>query len=55
MNDFLISMFIDNELAIDEKIEFVEEVHGCEAFKDETVELLRQEKLLRGEIGLLDH
>jgi hypothetical protein len=49
MNDYLISMFIDNELDLDEKLEFVEIVHDDRSFKDETVELLRQEKLLRSD------
>jgi hypothetical protein len=42
-------MFIDNELTLDDKIEFVEEVQGSRPFKDETIELLRQEKLLRSD------
>jgi hypothetical protein len=49
MKDYFISMFIDNELDLDEKIGFVEEVHKDRAFKDETIELLEQEKHLRGE------
>ncbi|HOG18260.1 MAG: hypothetical protein A4E73_01817 [Syntrophaceae bacterium PtaU1.Bin231] len=49
MNSQIISLFIDDELTLDEKIEFVEEVHGSKPFKDETVALLRQEKLLRAE------
>ncbi len=48
MKDYLISMFVDNELDIDEKIEFVENVHGNKPFKDEAVEFLVQEKLLQG-------
>ncbi len=47
MSSHMISMFIDNELTLDDKIEFVEEVHGSQPFKDEAIELLRQEKLLR--------
>jgi len=47
MNHPIISLFIDDELTLDEKIEFVEEVHGSKLFTDEAVELLRQEKLLR--------
>lgn len=46
MKDYLISMFVDNELDLDEKIEFVEIVHENKIFKDETVDLLEQEKLL---------
>lgn len=49
MNDPLISLFIDDELTLDDKIEFVEAVHGSEPFKDETVDLLRQEKRLRSD------
>jgi hypothetical protein len=47
MNDYLISQFIDNEMDLDEKITFVETVHGSEQFCTETVALLQQEKLLR--------
>ncbi len=47
MKDHLISMFIDNELALDEKIEFVETVHSAGVFKEEAVDLLHQETLIR--------
>lgn len=50
MNDYLISMFVDNELDIEEKIEFVETVHRNTSFKDETVELLDQERLLHSDM-----
>jgi hypothetical protein len=50
-NDFLISMFIDNELDLDGKIEFVERVHESAEFKDEAVSLLGQEKLLRTDMA----
>ena len=50
MKDYLISSYIDDELDLDEKIEFVETVHAHLGFKDETVELLHQEKLVRGEV-----
>ncbi len=50
MKDYLISMFIDNELDLDEKIDFVETVHGEQAFKDVAIDLLEQEKLLYGEM-----
>lgn len=46
MKDYLISMFIDNELDLDEKIVFVETVHEEQKFKEETLDLLQQEKLL---------
>lgn len=50
MKDYLISMFIDNELNMDEKILFVEAVHGDRPFKDETVSLIGQEKMLRADM-----
>lgn len=40
-------MFIDDELDLDDKLEFVERVHGDGSLKDEAIELLHQEKLLR--------
>ncbi len=46
MKDYLISMFIDNELNLDEKIVFVETVHEEREFKEDALELLQQEKLL---------
>jgi hypothetical protein len=49
MNNFLISMFIDNELTLDDKLEFVKRVHEDSSFTDETVELVRQEKLIRSD------
>ena len=50
MQDYLISMFIDDELNLDNKIEFVETVHEDRKFKDETVDFLRQEKVIRAEV-----
>ena len=50
MKDYLISSYIDDELDLDEKIEFVETVHDQPAFKDDTVDLLHQEKLVRGDV-----
>jgi hypothetical protein len=47
MKDYMISMFIDDELDIDEKIELVESVHAEAAVKNEIVHLLQQEKLIR--------
>ncbi len=52
MKDYLISLYIDNELDLDEKIEFVETVHGNARFKDETIELLDQEKTLRADLNV---
>jgi hypothetical protein len=46
MKDYMISMFIDDELDLDEKIEFVETVHSDTAVKKETINLLQQEKLI---------
>lgn len=51
MKDYLISMFIDNELNLDEKIDFVETVHKEQGFKDEALDLLEQEKLLQAELA----
>jgi hypothetical protein len=50
MMGHMISMFIDDELGIDDKIDFVERVHGDKTFKDESIGLLHQEKLLRSEV-----
>lgn len=44
--EHLISMYIDNELSLEEKILFVEQVHARRAYKDEALSLLEQEKLL---------
>ena len=44
---YLISMFIDNEMDLDEKIEFVKKVHEEDGFYDESLELLQQEKFIR--------
>jgi hypothetical protein len=49
MDEYIISMFIDDELDLDEKIEFVEKVHESAEFKDETIAFLTQEKELRTE------
>ena len=50
MRDYLISSYIDDELDLDEKIDFVETVHSHVHYKDETVDLLHQEKQVRGEV-----
>ncbi|MGD9366139.1 MAG: glycogen-binding domain-containing protein [Desulfobacteraceae bacterium] len=47
MTEYLISMFIDNELDLDEKIQFLEIIHSDSAYKAETVDLICQEKELR--------
>ncbi len=46
MSDYLISLFIDDEMDLDEKIEFVKTVHDSRAYTLEAVALLDQEKLL---------
>ncbi|MFH0781745.1 MAG: glycogen-binding domain-containing protein [Pseudomonadota bacterium] len=46
MNDYLISLFIDDEMDIDEKIVFVETVHADRPFSLEAIALLEQEKQL---------
>jgi hypothetical protein len=46
----LISMFIDDELDLDEKIGFVERVHGDRDFKNESIELLNMEKIIRADV-----
>ena len=48
--NYYISMFIDNELSLDEKIDFVKKVHKEEKFYSESVDLLEQEKLLRSDV-----
>ena len=50
MKDDLISGYIDNELSLDEKIYFVEIVHEKASFKASAVDLLNQEKLIRGDV-----
>ena len=50
MKDELVSMFIDDEMDLDEKIEFVEQVHTDAVFKASTIEFLHLEKDLRGEV-----
>jgi hypothetical protein len=50
MEDYLISMFIDDELDLDDKIVFVEAVHSDKDFKDESIDLLQQEKVIRSEV-----
>ena len=50
MKDYLISCYIDDELDLDDKIEFVETVHENVSLKDEAVELLHQEKQIRSKV-----
>lgn len=50
MRDELISMFIDDELDLDEKVDFVRQVRADEAFTDRVIEFLSLEKDLRSEV-----
>jgi len=49
MKDDLISLFIDDEMDLDNKIEFVETVHESKPFADDAIDLLQQEKMLTSE------
>jgi hypothetical protein len=49
--NYLISMYIDNELTIDDKIVFVEHVHADQGFTDDAVSFLEQEKALRSTLA----
>lgn len=46
MKEELISLFIDDELDVDGKTDFVETIHADPVFAKETLDFLRQEKLL---------
>ena len=50
MDNYYISMFIDDELGLDEKIEFVKGIHEDKEIYEESLELLEQEKLLESEM-----
>ena len=45
--DYLGSMYIDNELDLEEKVQFIEKIHSEQEFYQQTVDLLVQEKQLR--------
>ena len=45
--DYLSSMFIDNEMDLDEKKRFVEKVRSDRAFYTQTLDLLTQDRLLQ--------
>lgn len=45
--NYLGSMYIDNELDLGEKVQFIEKIRSEEPFFQETVDLLLQEKMLR--------
>ncbi len=47
MMDYLSSMYIDNEMDLDEKKQFIEKVRSDQAFYTQTLELLVQEQLVR--------
>ena len=47
MMDYLSSMYIDNEMDLDEKKQFVEKVRSDQAFYTQTLELLVQEQQLQ--------
>jgi hypothetical protein len=51
--NYLISKFIDNELDLDDKIEFVGRVHEDRIFKDESIKLIGMEKIIRADV--VDH
>lgn len=50
MMNHLISMFIDDELDMEEKIELMENVHRDKSFKDESIELLSLEQRIRSKV-----
>jgi len=45
--EHLISMYIDNELSLEDKIVFVEHIHADQSFTENAVSFLKQEKALR--------
>ncbi|MDW7772409.1 MAG: glycogen-binding domain-containing protein [Desulfobulbaceae bacterium] len=49
--NYYISMYIDNELSLDEKIQFINLVHDDTAYKKEAVSFVEQEKLLAGALN----
>lgn len=51
MNEALISQFIDDELDLQEKIDFVQQVHENRQAKDAAIGLLQQEQLLRAPVA----
>lgn len=48
--NYYISMFIDNELGLDEKIDFLKNIHEDKDVYEESIELLEQEKVLGSDI-----
>jgi len=45
--DYLASMYIDNEMNLDEKLQFIDRIHSQPVFCEDTRALLLQEKMLR--------
>jgi len=52
--DYLSSMYIDNEMDLDEKKKFVEKVRSDQGFYTQTLDLLAQEQLLQKHPGLVE-
>jgi len=50
VKDHLISTFIDDELSLDEKIQFVQAVGRNSAFRDAALTLIEQERWLRSDV-----
>lgn len=44
--DHFISMYIDDEMSLEEKILFINTIHGDETYRNDTVSMLEQEKKL---------
>ncbi|MDH3327909.1 MAG: glycogen-binding domain-containing protein [Desulfobulbaceae bacterium] len=44
--NYFTSMYIDNELSLNEKIDFIKLIHDNEEFKDEAISFIEQEKML---------
>ena len=51
MERYIISQFIDDELSLDEKCEFIGKIHGDPAFREDALQLLAQERIIRGEVA----
>ena len=50
--NYLISMFIDNELELKEKVEFLKTIREDNGFYEESLALLDQEQMIRSEMDL---
>ena len=51
--NYNISMFLDDEMNIDDKIDFIETVRKDKSFSNEVLEFLHQEKIIQG--GIVEH